>query len=256
MFESPEAASAAIAAHKAEPVVFGGKLLALDVERAPRNPSPDLHVSGFPDGTTEAELADALGVAPDAVLRPRLGKHKMFAHVRLGTVAAATAVLARLAAAPPVVGENTLRVTYAGEARKPRAEALPDAPSPWVYVSGFPGTTSREDIAAALGVTVNAVSDLLVSSRGPYAFVKLPSPDAAEELLHRYTDKPTTLGGLPLALGPGGLGPPQRSRTLMFTGLSGNTALLRSLLAPYKGTFDSSGIRGGAYCALLPRPAR
>jgi hypothetical protein len=118
-------------------------------------------------------------------------------------------------------------------------------PSQWLNVSGFPEATSREALAEALGVPVDAVAEPTVSARGRYVFVRLPSAKAAEALLRRQMDAPVTLGdgGAPLTLAFGGAGPSPPSSSLAFAGLGGNATVLRRLLEPYKDLGDPFAIR-------------
>jgi hypothetical protein len=238
---------------RARRVVFGGETLSLFRARE-KEPSPDLYVTAFPEWTSHEALAGALGVPLDAAEAPRVGRHGPFAFVRLGSTEAASTVLARLEANPAVVDGCALSVVYAGKPPQPASagDAQPPPPTPWLYVGGFPEATSREELAAALAVPLEAVSETTASRGGWHAFVELPSMEAAEELVRRHADVPATLGGAPLTLAPGGAGPTPPSATLVFGGVGGNTAVLRSLLALYNGLFDPFSIRRGACAALRP----
>jgi hypothetical protein len=243
VFDTAEAAEHALAASKAQPVIVGGKSLLLSAPGM-RKPAAKLFVTGFGDGATREAIADALGVPVDVVTAPRLGRRGMFAHAHLGSVDAATMVLSRLNDAPAVLGGHVLELAYASE-QPTRAYATDATPSPWLHVRGFPEATSRETLAEALGVPVDAVAEPTVSARGRYVFVELPSPEAAEALLRRYADAPATLGveGAPLTLASGGAGPSPPNSTLAFAGLGGNKLALRRLLEPYKDMVDSFVIR-------------
>jgi hypothetical protein len=128
--------------------------------------------------------------------------------------------------------------------------------SPWIYVGGFPDGTTREALAATFGVPLESVAEPVLSGRRWYVFVKLRDNQAVRDLMRRGHSNPVTFAGVRLAIGPGGAGPPSTNCTLAFAGVGGDTHLLRSLLNPWKGSFDPIAIRTGEYRSRLGTTAR
>jgi hypothetical protein len=251
VFDSAQAADAAILANRRDAVCIQDHALELYPDRRPDSgPTRSLHVTNMPARTGPKTLADALGVPVRAIGFMGTGPVGMYAFVHLSNAEAATQLLERYAVTPPSIEGQELLITKRAERRSSEPQAIIE-PQPHtsatLHVSGLPESAEGAQIADALGVSHATVSARLHTRFGTaYVLVEFPNTQEAAAALSRSQNSPITLDGATLSLAYARRRvPPGSSTDLRITGVGNDKEALLDILKPFEDSYNTARVRQG-----------